>query len=89
MPPANLPLICPCRQFLNEACVGRTVVTGVTGVESNFLMQNIEGVASYTHPDYSAILVFIEYLCALEVRCMISYDITIHYVYVPYILSTV
>lgn len=52
-------------------------------------MQNIEGVASYTHPDYSAILVFIEYLCALEVRCMISYDITIHYVYVPYILSTV
>ena len=57
----------PSREFIDPGCVGRAVVAGVSGVESNFLMQSIPCVDSFTHPDYAAILVFMEYLCALEV----------------------
>jgi len=39
---------------------------GVGSVESAFLQQISPGVDSYLHKDYPAILVFIEYLCALE-----------------------
>lgn len=40
---------------------------GIGSVESAYLLQTCQGVNSYNHPDYPAILVFIEYLCALEV----------------------
>lgn len=39
---------------------------GVGSVESAFMYQVSPAVDSYQHPDYPAILVFIEYLCALE-----------------------
>ena len=41
---------------------------GIGSVESAYLLQTCKGVDSYNHPDYPAILVFIEYLCALEVK---------------------
>ncbi len=63
-----MPSISPSKQFLKDDCIGRAVVAGVTGVESNFLIQSTEGVDCFTHPDYPAILVFMEYLCALEVQ---------------------
>lgn len=39
---------------------------GIGSVESAFLQQVSPGVDSYLHEDYPSILVFIEYLCALE-----------------------
>ena len=40
---------------------------GIGSVESSFLIQNVPGVDSFKHPDYPPLLVFAEYLCALEV----------------------
>ena len=40
---------------------------GIGSVESSFLIQNVPGVDSFEHPDYPPLLVFAEYLCALEV----------------------
>lgn len=42
------------------------LLAGVGGVDSNFLLQSIPCVKSHDHPDLPAILVFMEYLCALE-----------------------
>ena len=39
---------------------------GVGSVDSAFLSQHCNGVDSYHDPDYPAMLVFVEYLCALE-----------------------
>ena len=39
----------------------------VGSVESAYLQQVSPGVDSFKHADYPAILVFIEYLCCLEV----------------------
>lgn len=39
---------------------------GIGSVESAYLQQVVPAVDSYLHEDYPAILVFIEYLCALE-----------------------
>ena len=36
-------------------------------MDSNFLIQMTPCVTSHMHPDLPAIMVFIEYLCALEV----------------------
>lgn len=47
---------------------------GIGSVESAYLLQTCSGVNSYNHPDYAAILVFIEYLCALEVSKLIYND---------------
>lgn len=41
-------------------------IVGVGSVESAFLMQTCQGIDTYEHPDYPAMLVFIQYLCALE-----------------------
>lgn len=43
-------------------------IVGVGSVESAFLMQTCQGIDTYEHPDYPAMLVFIQYLCALEVK---------------------
>ncbi|CAH1271971.1 Hypp4744 [Branchiostoma lanceolatum] len=41
-------------------------IVGVGAVESSFLVQTVPGITSHSHPDLAAILVFIEYLTALE-----------------------
>jgi Zn-dependent M16 (insulinase) family peptidase len=58
----------PSLSFLadRDSAAGKTLVVGVGGVESNFLVQSVPCVQSHDHPDYPAILVFIEYLTALE-----------------------
>jgi len=50
--------------FLSKQCKAKAVAVG--SVESAYMTQKCEGVNSYKHPDYPAMLVFIEYLCALE-----------------------
>ena len=67
-PPSPLPPILPPSHCLSDSAAGKTLVVGVGGVESNFLIQSVPCVRSHDHPDYPAILVFIEYLTALEVR---------------------
>ena len=62
-----LPPILPPSHSLSATAAGKTLVAGVGGVESNFLIQSVPCVRSHDHPDYPAILVFIEYLTALEV----------------------
>lgn len=42
------------------------MLVGVGGVESSFLLQSVPCIRSYDHPDLPAIMVFIEYLIALE-----------------------
>ena len=44
------------------------MLAGVGGVESNFLMLTTPTITTHDHPDLPAILVYIECLCALEVR---------------------
>ncbi|CAI8039021.1 Uncharacterized protein C05D11.1 [Geodia barretti] len=61
-----LPPILPPSHSLSATAAGKTLVAGVGGVESNFLIQSVPCVRSHDHPDYPAILVFIEYLTALE-----------------------
>lgn len=60
-----LPPVPPLRDYLQLAPV-RTKVAGVGGVDSNFLVQMTPCVTSHLHSDLPAIMVFIEYLCALE-----------------------
>ena len=43
------------------------MIAGVAGVESSFLVQSVPCVREYAHHDVPAIMVFCEYLCALEV----------------------
>ena len=62
------PSILPSSESLNPSATGRTLVAGVGGVESNFLIQSVRCITSHDHPDYPAILVFIQYLTALEVH---------------------
>ena len=45
-------------------------MAGVGGVESNFLVQSVPCVKSHDHPDLPVIMVFMEYLCCLEVRTL-------------------
>ena len=63
-----LPSILSSYESLNPSATGRTLVAGVGGVESNFLIQSVRCIKSHDHPDYPAILVFIQYLTALEVH---------------------
>ena len=65
--PSSLPLILPRRKFCSSAARGRTMLAGVGGVESNFMLLTTPCVTSHDHPDLPAILVYIECLCALEV----------------------
>ena len=65
--PSSLPLILPRRKFRSSAARGRTMLAGVGGVESNFMLLTTPCITSHDHPDLPAILVYIECLCALEV----------------------
>ena len=51
----------------NESSPSGTIV-GVGSVESQFLIQTVPCVTDYTDADLAPIMVYIEYLCALEVR---------------------
>ncbi|XP_033118146.1 uncharacterized protein C05D11.1-like [Anneissia japonica] len=42
------------------------VIVGVGSVESAFFIQTIPSISSYTDPDLPALMVYMEYLCALE-----------------------
>ena len=42
-------------------------IAGVGSVESSFLIQTSPGITTYDHADLPALMVFMEYLCALEV----------------------
>ena len=43
------------------------MIAGVSGIESNYLIQTVPCIKEYNHPDLAAIMVFSECLCALEV----------------------
>ena len=66
-PPSLPPILPPSHSLATDFAAGKTLVVGVGGVESNFLVQSVPCIKSHDHPDYPAILVFIEYLTALEV----------------------
>ena len=53
--------------YLREGDV-KSKIVGVGSVESSFLVQCCRGIDSFTHPDFPPILVFMEYLIALEVH---------------------
>ena len=72
----SLPPILPPSHCLSDTAAGKTLVAGVGGVESNFLIQSVPCVRSHDHPDYPAILVFIEYLTALEVTDTYCHSVT-------------
>ena len=44
-------------------------IVGVGSVESSFLFQVTRCIDSFDHPDLAAIMVFLECLTTLEVRC--------------------
>ena len=46
---------------------GKSCVAGVGGVDSSYLVLTLPSITDHNHEDYPAILVFIEYLCCLEV----------------------
>lgn len=64
--PSVLPPVHPLRDLARSNPVQSQIV-GVAGVESNFLALMTPCVSSYSHPDLPAIMVFMEYLKALEV----------------------
>ncbi|EDV28100.1 uncharacterized protein TRIADDRAFT_21141 [Trichoplax adhaerens] len=62
------------------------IIVGVSSVESSFLIQNSPCVNDYNHPDCAPLMVFIEYLIALEgpmwrqIRGLgLSYHYSMHY----------
>lgn len=63
--PSSLPPVAPLREFLSPAPL-HTRIAGVGGVDSNYLVQTCPCVTSHLHSDLPAIVVLIEYLCALE-----------------------
>ena len=65
-----MPKILPSQRFVDPSAKGKTLVAGVGGIDSNFLVQSVPCVKSHDHPDIPAIMVFIEYLCALEVSAV-------------------
>jgi Zn-dependent M16 (insulinase) family peptidase len=50
---------------LGSSLVNGSIV-GVGSVESSFLMQTCRSINSYTSPDLPALMVFLQYICALE-----------------------
>ena len=62
-----MPKVLPSQRFVDPAAKGKTLVAGVGGIDSNFLVQSVPCVKSHDHPDIPAIMVFIQYLCAMEV----------------------
>ena len=66
-PRSSLPAIPPARRSLRLDAAGQTLIAGVAGVESNFLYLSLPCDVDYNHPDLPAIMVFAEYLVALEV----------------------
>lgn len=42
-------------------------IAGVGSVESSFLLQTCKAIDSYVDPDLPALMVFLQYLCAIEV----------------------
>lgn len=69
--PSSLPPVPPLRELQSPAPI-RTKIVGVGGVDSNFLVQICPCVSSHLHSDLPAIMVFIEYLCALEVSVVVN-----------------
>ena len=67
-PLSALPSVKPARELLSSDAGGKTMLAGVGGVESNFMLLTTPCITSYDHPDFPAILVYIECLCALEVH---------------------
>ena len=62
-----LPAITHTGHFLDQSVWGKSCIAGVGGVDSSYLSLVTPCISDYTDTDYPAILVFIEYLCALEV----------------------
>lgn len=75
--------VAPLRDFLCPSPI-RTRIAGVGGVDSNYLVQMCPGVTSHLHPDYPAMMVFIEYLTALEVSLKILYVFLLYVLYVHF-----
>ncbi|KAK3592274.1 hypothetical protein CHS0354_037563 [Potamilus streckersoni] len=49
-----------------ESSPEKQIIVGVGSVESSYLVQVVPCIDSYSHPDYPAIMVFIQYLTQLE-----------------------
>lgn len=50
---------------------GRTLIAGVGGLESNYLIQTLPCINDYSHPDLPSIMIYMEVLGTLEVSHMI------------------
>ena len=44
------------------------MIAGVGSVESQFMIQTVPAITDFTDPDLPAVMVYMECLCALEVR---------------------
>ena len=75
--------VLPASTFVKSCVGGVAQVAGVGGVESSFLTQSVACVTSQSHPDYPALLVLIEYLCALEVGPVAMVQCRLVYLLVP------
>ena len=64
---APLPNVVPTCTFHKAEAWGKSCVAGVGGVDSSYLALTLPSIADHNHKDYPAILVFLEYLCCLEV----------------------
>ena len=56
--------------FLDRTVWGKSYIAGVGGVDSSYLSLVTPAISDYGDSDYPALLVFMEYLCALEVSPM-------------------
>ena len=66
---SSLPPLPPTFSHSLSTAYGRSLIAGVGGVESNYLMQCLPCINDYNHPDLPAIMIFAEYLATLEVKC--------------------
>ena len=63
----------PCYKYLSDDnyiakyVIPRGAIAGVGSVESNFLVQCVESINSFNHPDLAPLLVLMQYLTQLEV----------------------
>lgn len=52
-------------------------IVGVGSVESSFLVQTCQAIDSYADPDLPALMVFLQYLCAIEVGDLLLINLQI------------
>ena len=61
------------QKYYSPTAPGRTVIAGVGGVESNYLLISAPCVKDYSDPDLPAIMLFAECLSTLEVSMLVMF----------------